>query len=271
MHELIGRSLRLWRKAQRPEATRAELLEALAVIPELCSALGASRLDEAEVGRLGRHLAHEVRNRLYLVESSLEKAARLSGDDRVRDALEPIRSTLANLVAVADDLSAGAVTSQGNCAATRAPLRSVIEGVLAASRDLAEERGIRVEADGDLPDVEVDTGRLELVLINLLTNALRHGDDAKPERYVRLECRPADDGDGWRVGVRDNGVGIPDELRDRLFHEPEPDGDGAPPRNGMGLAIVREAVERTGGRVWIESREGHGTAVYFTIPQRGAS
>jgi len=270
VNELIGRSLRLWRKAQKPEATRAELLEALAVIPELCSALGASRLEEAEVGRLGRHLAHEVRNRLNLVESSLEKAARLSGDDRVREALEPIRGTLANLVAVADDLSAGAVTSHGDGAAARAPLRSVVEGVLAASRDLAEERGIRVETDGDLPDVEVDTCRLELVLINLLTNALRHGDPDKPDRFVRIECRPLDGQAGCRVGVRDNGVGIPEELRERLFQEPEPDGDGAPPRNGLGLAIVREAVERTGGRVWIESREGFGTAVYFTIPQAGA-
>lgn len=182
--------MRLWQKAQRPEATRPELLEALSVVPALCSVLDASsRERESDLGRLGRHLSHEVRNRLNLVESSLEKAARLSGDDRVRDALEPIRSALLNMGAMADDLSAGALPSEADRAAARAPLRSVIEGVLAASRDLAEERGIRLEADGGLPEVEVDAARLELVLINLLTNALRHGDPDKSDRYVRLECR----------------------------------------------------------------------------------
>jgi len=263
--------MRLWQKALRPEATRPELLEALSVVPALCSALDATgRGREPDFDRLGRHLAHEVRNRLNLVESSLEKAARLAGGDGVREALEPVRSALAHLVAVADDLSAGAQPGEPAGPPTdRAPLRSLIEGVLVASRDLAEERGIRLEADGGFPEVLVDAARLELVLINLLTNALRHGDPGKRDRYVRLECCPDGDGGGLRIGVRDNGTGIPEELRDRLFEEPDSDGDGSAPRSGLGLTIVREAVERNGGRVWVESQQGLGTAVYFTLPEGG--
>jgi len=261
--------MRLWQKAQRPEATRAELVGALSVIPALCSAVdAASRSREADLDRLGRHLAHEVRNRLNLVESSLERAERLSGDDRVRDALEPVRSALANLVAVADDLHSAARPPEADGAPpTRAALRSVVDGVLAASRDLAEERGIRLEAGDGFPEVEVDAARLELVLINLLTNALRHGDPAKRDRHVRVECLPLDGGAGCRIGIHDNGTGIPAKLRARLFEEPASDGDGSPPRNGLGLAIVREAVERSGGRVWLESEEGVGTSVYFTLSE----
>lgn len=256
------------------------------MIPALSAALEAAsaREDEARsaseraatqtLQRFGRHLAHEIRNRLNLVEISLERAALLAAKPEVREALQPVRSALRNLVAVADDLllaNAAGMDDDGDDGAGRLPLRSVVQGLLDASRDLAGERQITLEVDGELPDVQVDGARVELVLVNLLTNALRHADPAKDQRFVRLECRRFGDGDdgGWRIGVRDNGVGIPAALRDGLFSEPEPAADGSPPKNGMGLAIVRQAVERSGGRVWLESDEGVGTTVYFTLPGGG--
>jgi signal transduction histidine kinase len=289
LQDLIDRSLRLWHRCHRPEATQAELVEALSVIPALAAALGAAsaREDEARsagergvsqaLQRFGRHLAHEVRNRLNLVEFSLDRAAILAGKPEVREALQPVRSALHNLAAVANDLllaNAGKDgDGDGGDGAGRLSLRTVVQSLLDASRDLAGERRIALEVDGELPDVEVDGARVELVLVNLLTNALRHADPAKDPRFVRLECRRLgdgdEDGDGWRIAVRDNGVGIPAALRNRLFSEPEPGADGSPPKNGMGLAIVRQAVERSGGRVWLESDEGVGTTVYFTLPGGG--
>lgn len=285
MQDLIRRSMRLWQRACRPGAALEEVVRAVEVIPELCSALDAARrqamaaasVEEtgpSEADRLGRYVCHEVRNRLNLVELSLARADARSRGRELQEALEPVRRALRYLAAVADDLRAAAVPPGENGAeraeSPRLPLCSVIDDVFVASRDLAEEQGVEllVPAHDDLPDVRVDAARLELVLINLLTNALHHTDDGKPERWVRLEAEALgrDGRDEVGLCVRDNGVGIPAALRPGLFRDPPDDPEGGPPRNGMGLSIVRQAVERSGGRLWLESEEGVGTAVHFTLP-----
>ena len=279
MRDLIRQSLDRWQRAQRGEATPAEVREALAVIPELCAALdaavrmgawGRSGGDDGSMGKaeqFARHLSHEIRNRLNLVLISLERASLVCDDARVGEALEPVRKALGHLAGVTEELRSVFDPAPAVPAATdRQPLRKVIEDVLAATRHLAEARGVALEMGDGLPDLEVDAPRLELILVNLLNNALRHADPAKETPRVRIECRRLDGESACRVGVVDNGSGVPDGLRDRLFEEPAPAGDGSPPRSGMGLAIVRQAVERSGGRVWLESEEGEGTAVYFTLP-----
>lgn len=279
MRDLIRQALDRWHRAQRSEATPAELREALAVIPELCAALdaaarmgawGRSGGDDASQGKaeqFARHLSHEIRNRLNLVQISLERASLVCDDARVGEALEPVRKALGHLAGVTEELRsvfdpAPAVPG----ASDRQPLKNVIEDVLAATRDLAEARGVALEMGDGVPDLEVDAPRMELILINLLNNALRHADPAKKAPRVHIECRRLDGEAACRVGVVDNGSGIPEALRERVFEEPASAGDGSAPRSGMGLAIVRQAVERNGGRVWLESEEGEGTAVYFTLP-----
>jgi signal transduction histidine kinase len=221
-----------------------------------------------DLDRLGRYFGHEVKNRLHVVELALERAAILSGDERVRAALEPARRAFRQLEGMVDDLRAAVGPSgQGFCG-RGTPLRSVVEDLVDTYRAMAEERRIRLEADGPMPEVEVDSARLQLILANLLTNALRHFDHEKHERWIRIEARVDDgaaDGGGaeLRCTVRDNGVGISADRYPRLFEEAR-GGDGSGGRHGMGLAIVRQAVDRSGGRVWIDSEEGRGTAVSFT-------
>lgn len=113
-----------------------------------------------------------------------------------------------------------------------------------------------------LPDVWVDAMQFEQVLLNLIGNALKFCTD-KPKVHVQAEQRGRD----WVFSVRDNGIGIAPEHRERLFvlfqrlHTRE-----HYPGTGIGLAVSKKVIERHGGRIWVESEPGKGSTFYFTIP-----
>ena len=117
---------------------------------------------------------------------------------------------------------------------------------------------------GALPDVEADPDLLRPVLVNLITNALKFSRDAHPP-VVRIDAS-VDSGE-VTVHVRDNGVGFDAAAAGQLF-EPFMRLHGRSfEGHGIGLSIVRRAVERHGGRVWAEGTPDHGAAFHFTLPR----
>ena len=105
-----------------------------------------------------------------------------------------------------------------------------------------------------------DPGRLEQVLVNLLTNAYRYGGSAHPPGGARRRRTES------LVTVADDGDGVPDELVPKLF-ERFTRGAGADGVNGsgLGLAIARALVEGLGGRIWYEPGEPAGARFSFTL------
>ncbi|MEU4653742.1 ATP-binding protein [Streptomyces sp. NPDC023723] len=128
---------------------------------------------------------------------------------------------------------------------------------------LAEER-VTLRR-GELPRVPADPDRLHEVLVNLLVNAAKYARDGV-ERWVEVSARRDAAGE-LVVVVRDNGIGIPAEQQDEVFglfrrlHPAAERGGGT----GVGLAVVKRIVERHGGRMWLESEPGVGTAFLFTL------
>ena len=209
-----------------------------------------------------------------MVALSLERAGLLADDDEVRDALDPVLRSFRHLEALVEDLQAAVVPSFEE-RRDGASLCGLVEELVDTFTAMAEKQRVRLEIALDVPDQEVETGRLELILPNLIVNALRYADPEKEDRWVRVEIRRAARGGGnfpdLHFIVRDNGRGIAPDCRRRLLRDPSPNADGELPRSGMGLSIVRRAVERTGGRVWIESEPGEGTCVHFTLSIRRAA
>lgn len=130
------------------------------------------------------------------------------------------------------------------------------------SRALPLER-VRVEGLEGIPRVMADPDRLERILLNLLSNALRHsGPDS--EVTVKLSRR-----DGEVVGsVIDRGTGIPPEELPHLFdpYRRAQLAQGSPATLGLGLYLTRTLVEAHGGRIWVESELGKGSTFTFTLP-----
>lgn len=142
-------------------------------------------------------------------------------------------------------------------------LREVRESLDAMLRDRKAELVVREP----LPRVRTQPTRLFEVFANLISNGLKFNESARPRVEVAATSR-----DGLvEFSVRDNGIGIPAGSEERMFglftrlHPKE-----RYPGTGAGLAIVRTIVEQHGGRIWVESKEGQGTTVRFTMPQVAA-
>jgi PAS domain S-box-containing protein len=117
---------------------------------------------------------------------------------------------------------------------------------------------------GPMPTVLGDRLALAQVLQNLVANALKFR--SGPSARVRVTAERKHDA-MWRISVADDGIGIDPRHRDRVFkmfqrlHDRE-DFDGT----GIGLAICRKIVERQGGEIWVDGREGGGSVFSFTVP-----
>jgi light-regulated signal transduction histidine kinase (bacteriophytochrome) len=115
---------------------------------------------------------------------------------------------------------------------------------------------------GPLPALVVDPVQFSQVLQNLISNAIRYR-SAEPPR-IRIQARR--DRGNWIFSVADNGCGFDQEFSERIFglfqrlHGREVEG------TGMGLSISRKIVERHGGRIWAESKEGQGSTFFFSLP-----
>jgi PAS domain S-box-containing protein len=151
----------------------------------------------------------------------------------------------------------------GEAAPERVELGSVAADVLRSLAARLVEASAEIEI-GDLPAVMGDRSELEQLLQNLVANALKFRDGGRARVWVRSEeCAGA----MTQIAVADGGIGIPPEQREHVFemfgrlHDRE-----TYEGTGIGLAICRKIVERHGGRIWIDERDGGGTVFRFTLP-----
>lgn len=116
---------------------------------------------------------------------------------------------------------------------------------------------------GELPSVAAPAVHLVLLFQNLIGNALKYSGYRMPEVFIDAE--PAER--LWKFSVKDNGIGIEPQYAKQIFgifkrlHGAEYEG------TGIGLAVCQRIVERTGGRIWLESTPGVGSTFFFTLPR----
>ena len=152
----------------------------------------------------------------------------------------------------------------------RIALDAVASEVARQLADMAESRGVAIVVEDGMPTLHVDAARLELVLMNLVSNSVKYADPAKPQRVV--EIRHEDGTPGLcTVVVRDNGLGMSSEVLGRIFQpffrgHSGSDGELGNSGSGLGLAIVDECVRALGGTIEVESTPRVGTSFRVTLP-----
>jgi signal transduction histidine kinase len=143
-------------------------------------------------------------------------------------------------------------------------------------REMADARGVEIRISDDLPAIVVDMARLELILMNLMSNAIKYSDPDKADRLVTVEAAPSDDPTLTCVAVRDNGLGIPDDSLSEIFRRfvrvhADRDSELGVRGSGLGLAIAVECVEAVGGQIRVESTVGAGTSFFVSLPRTPAA
>ncbi|HEV2755600.1 MAG TPA: GAF domain-containing protein [Actinomycetota bacterium] len=143
-------------------------------------------------------------------------------------------------------------------------LAALIDSIITVHTSLSAQHLVVNDIPRDLPQVLGDNDRLRQVFINLLTNAIRYSPEGTA---VRVAARELPEEGMVEVSVVDEGIGISDQDRDRIFSKfsmlPKP--GWVKKGTGLGLFITKGIVEAHGGRIWVESEAGKGSKFAFTL------
>lgn len=256
-HELEESHLHLLRSTEMLEESNRELREMHAQL------IQASKM--AAFGELGAGVAHELSQPLTSLKGFAQLAlARMEAEDVNRPHLNRIVQAVDHMTRIVSSLKNFARMSQFEH--HEVMLNGVLEETTVFLSAQFRRHHIRFALDmsPDLPEVLGDANQLQQVFTNLLANA-RDALDGREDGEVHLSTKARFGGRYIVVRVADNGPGVPDELRSKIFRTFFTTKD-AGKGTGLGLSISRGIVQDHGGRLGVHTRRGGGACFYIILP-----
>jgi two-component system, NtrC family, sensor histidine kinase HydH len=222
------------------------------------------RAQYVEIAQLAGGLAHEIRNPLSTMRLNLDLLAEdfprpeTPRDKRVRQKIDRLRREAERLQDILDNFLRFARVQ--DLREAPADLNAVVDELRDFCEPQAATKGIVIRAhyDGGLPKVLLDVDLFKQALLNLILNA----EHAMPEGG-ELILTTRRDGPWGVLDVTDTGVGMPEEVRSRIF---EPFFSTRPSGSGLGLPTTRKIVEAHGGSIQVESEPGKGSRFTVRLP-----
>ncbi|MGV9744498.1 sensor histidine kinase [Rhodococcus zopfii] len=212
--------------------------------------------------------SHELRAPLTVLHTRAQLLARRAGrlePSEVSRQLEGLVDDTRALSELVEDLLLSASLESGPDAREPVDTADMCEEIRDSVSAHAQSLGVTVDLERDTATAVVSGSRpaLRRAVHGLVDNAVTH---VRPGGRVTI--RVAADAEYVRITVTDTGIGIPPQQMQRLFTRfaHGPDRPGGPRRYGIGLALVREVAAAHGGRVLVESREGHGAGFTLELP-----
>lgn len=210
-------------------------------------------------------VAHDLKAPLRAINgfcALLEQSAAERLTTTEREYVERARHGAVRMAVLIDDLLAYSRAEHREQHVNAIDCRKFVEDLVASMAEAVKEAGAEVRVDLDSAPVMADREGLRIVMSNLLANALKFSRKAEKPRIIidsRIESGR------YILAVRDNGIGFEPAYRDKIFeifnrlHASGYEG------TGIGLALVRKAVQRMGGEVWAESIPGAGATFYVSL------
>ncbi len=282
LNRLTGMFLLGWdRPGGAPDRRQIELLNLLASQASLAFENAAlyraehERLDRlhraerlAAIGQLAAGVAHEIRNPLTAIRSTMQYLLRGLDADRpthqlvteLLNEVDRINSTVGDLLSL---------SHTGERPLTQVDLRTTLAGVVQLLRAQSTQQQVELECElaAGTPLVTGDAGRLKQVFLNLMLNALQSMPNGGHLRVALAPWQPRETTAGRRawveVSIEDTGEGIPDEQLRKVFdpfYTTKRDG------TGLGLAICHSIIEQHAGEIELQGRSGAGTRAAVHLP-----
>lgn len=261
----LHRQLSIYTGPVRDEA--GNLLGRIFVYHDVTEERAAERLKDEFLSLAAHELKTPLTSLKAYAQLLTRKPPQQLPDRLVREALATIDRQADRLTVLIDELLKVSSAETGSLRVSlqelnlSALVRETVRHISATTPD----RHINVVESGPLP-VLADPTRIEHVVLNLLTNAVKYSSNSTP-----IEVRTYREGSEAIAVVSDQGIGIPPDKLPHVFdrfyqaHSTERYGYGG---MGIGLFISKEIVSRHGGRMWVESQEAEGSRFYFSLPLR---
>ena len=260
------------------QEANAELRRGEARYRDLNAALGkrvaerTSQLEQAyaELEGFSYAVAHDLKAPLRAINSFAHLLREEMGeqmDMRAEAHLNRIRNGSLKMAALIDDLLSYSHIERRDLHASHVDLPALVSSVVAQHADEVQRREITLALDIDPVTLFIDADGLALALRNLLENALKYTREAASP-LITIRARGAEN--DVLLSLQDNGIGFDMQYHDHIFkvfqrlHR-----DDQYPGTGIGLALVRKAIERLGGRVWAQSVPGEGATFFMQLPLSG--
>lgn len=222
----------------------------------------------AELEQFAYVASHDLQEPLRMVASYLQlldRRYRDRLDDDAREFIDYAVDGAARMRTLISDLLAYSRVGTHGQPFERIDCEKLLTRVLANLLVALDESNATITHD-ELPKLVGDPVQIEQLLQNLVANAVKF---RKKNESPTVHLSASRAGNQWIFSVRDNGIGIDAEHRDRIFVIFQRLHSWTEyPGTGIGLAICKRIVERHGGRMWIESQPGKGSTFFFTIPVR---
>ena len=231
----------------------------------------------AQLRSFSRLISHEIRQPLGVLQVLSRVITVPEGDEETATLVQSMERNVVRLGEVA-------VKLERLTRLTRRPeglphedvidFARVTADVVEQLQSMADARGVTIAIADGLPSLVTDAGRAELVLVNLVANAIKYSDPAKDPRRVTVEGEMTPT--LARLVIRDNGLGLPESKLRVIFDQfvrvhAQLDEELGIRGMGLGLSIVREAMEAMRGTITVESIEGSGTTFTLEWPVVGGA
>ena len=182
-------------------------------------------------------------------------------DEQAKDCLKSIFDGVTRIECLAKYIAEYSMALlSDDSTAVKLPIDHALQSALITLKSQISESKASVHS-GPLPELVANHEQLTVLFRCLLSNALEyHGSDTP-----HIEINATRSGDEWRFTCSDNGIGIAPQYQQKVF-EPFQRLHGGSRGVGLGLPICKKIVEAHGGEIRLESQEGHGTTVIFTLP-----
>ncbi|HTZ17670.1 MAG TPA: PAS domain S-box protein [Dissulfurispiraceae bacterium] len=220
-----------------------------------------------ELDAFSSSVSHDLRAPLRQMAGFAELLQKKLADDTDKTTHQYLTSIIAasrKMGMLIDDLLAFSHIGRKELQTRKVSLNSLLKEVVSEIQDELRERQVSWKID-ELPDVLGDRSLLRLVLVNLVSNAVKFT-SSRSQAEIKIGCK--DEDDRFTCSVSDNGVGFDMKYADKLFGvfqrlHPQEEFEGT----GIGLANVQRIISRHGGKVWAEGVVGQGATFYFTLPK----